>query len=65
MVSSLTADVLVVACNHGGNSAVPVAALVAAAEVVDAQHIVTDNVPHVDGRHLHSNSSTAACENGL
>lgn len=40
------------ACDQASDLVVPVAALVAAAEVVDAQHVVADDVPHVDGRHL-------------
>ena len=57
----------IVACNHASHLVVPVAALVAAAHVVNAQDIVADDVPHVDGRHLGGGGGDAGAgaEEGL
>lgn len=59
------AHACVVARDGCGHSVVPVAALVAAAEVVDAQHVVADDVPQEDAVHLagKTHARTAVAEN--
>lgn len=51
---------LVVVGDHRGNCPITVAALVTAAEVMDAQHVVTDDVPQEDGTDL-QHKTTAEC----
>lgn len=51
----------VVVGDHPGDCLVPVAALVAAAEIVYAQHIIADNVPQEDAIHLHKAHNSGSC----